>query len=150
MMTETSTGHIDSIDRSMQRTHEWIDEVVRELDGRVTKRQAYSILRGLLQVLRDRLPVEVAANLSAQLPEYLRGVFYEGWEPSRVPQKFHVGDVLDVLTKDTQVDDAGQAQDAMRAGIRTLVSQTSPGTMEKVGQALPGDLRKFLGLEERI
>jgi len=36
----------------------------------------------------DRLPITIAANFAAQLPELLRGVFYDGWSPSRVPIKF--------------------------------------------------------------
>lgn len=46
--------------------------------------------RGLYSV-RDRLTLEVAAHFAAhfaaQLPERLRGVFYDGWDPSRVPEK---------------------------------------------------------------
>jgi uncharacterized protein (DUF2267 family) len=42
--------------------------------------------RGLYSV-RDRLTVEVAAHFAAQLPERLRGVFYDGWNPGRVPEK---------------------------------------------------------------
>jgi hypothetical protein len=29
----------------------------------------------------------VAAHVAAQLPELLRGVFYDGWNPSKVPVK---------------------------------------------------------------
>ena len=30
----------------------------------------------------------MAADFAGQLPELLRGVFYGGWNPSRVPVKF--------------------------------------------------------------
>jgi uncharacterized protein (DUF2267 family) len=41
----------------------------------------------VLQALRDWLPVNEAADLAAQLPNLLRGVFYEHWRPGATPVK---------------------------------------------------------------
>jgi uncharacterized protein (DUF2267 family) len=37
--------------------------------------------------LRDRLTVEEAVDLRAQLPLIIRGIYYERWQPHRVPEK---------------------------------------------------------------
>ena len=46
--------------------------------GTDDRQDAYRAVRGVLHTLRDRLPVEESAQLAAQLPTLLRGVFYEG------------------------------------------------------------------------
>ena len=60
--------------------------------GTEDRRLAYRILRAWLYALGDRLPVPIAANFAAQLQELLRGVFYDGWSPSRVPVKLGPGE----------------------------------------------------------
>lgn len=49
---------------------------------------AYRVLRAWLHSLRDRLTVEAAAHFAAQLPDLIRGMFYSGWNPSAIPQKY--------------------------------------------------------------
>ena len=43
----------------------------------------------MLHAVRDRLPVDQSAKLAAQLPMLVRGIYYDGWDPSRVPVKMH-------------------------------------------------------------
>ena len=59
------------------------------------------------EALRDRLGAEEAAQFSAQMPLLIRGMFYEGWQPSQTPNherdlarfilqiESHVADVRD-------------------------------------------------------
>ncbi len=57
--------------------------------GTDDRHYAYRALRAHLHVLRDRLAVEQAAQLAAQLPNLLRGIYYEGWNPSSTPMSIH-------------------------------------------------------------
>jgi len=59
------------IDRSVEKTHVWLNELAAEL-GREDHQYAYRVLRAVLHAVRDRLTVDEAAQLAAQLPE-LRG-----------------------------------------------------------------------------
>jgi uncharacterized protein (DUF2267 family) len=43
---------------------------------------AYRVLRAVLHTLRDRLTVDEAAQFAAQLPELVRGVFYDSAKPA--------------------------------------------------------------------
>ena len=75
-----TTMHLDVIDRSVEKTHIWLNDLAEELaseDGH----HAYRVLRAFLHALRDHLSVNEAAALAAQLPIFVRGVFYEGWDP---------------------------------------------------------------------
>lgn len=41
----------------------------------------------MLHCLRDRLSVDQAAHLSAQLPLLVRGIYYESYHPAGKPEK---------------------------------------------------------------
>ncbi|MEV4603348.1 DUF2267 domain-containing protein [Amycolatopsis sp. NPDC049253] len=69
--------------------HDWL-AVVRDHLGAKDDRDAYRMLRAWLHTVRDRLTVEGAAQFAAQLPDLLRGLFYEGWHPAFVPTRYAV------------------------------------------------------------
>jgi uncharacterized protein (DUF2267 family) len=68
---------VSNLDRSIDKTNTWLAEIASEF-GTEDRRLAYRVTRAWLHELRDRLPVPIAANFAAQLPELLRGVFYDG------------------------------------------------------------------------
>jgi uncharacterized protein (DUF2267 family) len=51
------------------------------------KQKAYGALRAVLQALRDRLTVDEVAQLGAQLPVLISGIYYEGWDPASKPAR---------------------------------------------------------------
>ena len=83
---DVATG-VENLDRSIEKANAWLTDIDAGF-GTSDRRLAYRVLRAWLHCLRDRLSVEVAAHFAAQLPDLLRGVFFDGWTPSRVPQKF--------------------------------------------------------------
>ena len=80
-----STG-LDTFDKTVQESNLWLKDVMERLDTR-DRHHAYSTLRAVLHALRDRIGAESAAHLGAQLPMLLRGLFYEGWDPTGKPTK---------------------------------------------------------------
>jgi uncharacterized protein (DUF2267 family) len=61
------------------------------------KRDAYKGLRAVLQTVRVRLPLDLAVHFGAQLPMLVRGLYYEGWEPSKVPIKMSRQEFVDAV-----------------------------------------------------
>jgi len=72
-----STG-VANLDRSIDKGNNWLADIDAGF-GTSDRHFAYRVLRAWLHCLRDRLSVEVAAHFAAQLPELLRGVFFDGW-----------------------------------------------------------------------
>jgi uncharacterized protein (DUF2267 family) len=138
------TGTVDAIERSAQKANEWVNDVARELD---TEDEAYAwrVLRGYLQVLRDRLTVDEAAQLAAQLPHLLRGVFYEGFDPGHQPEKIRDRETfLARMSERANLSDATEAARAAAAATRVLRQHVSPGEVDDVLAQLPGEIRDLL------
>jgi uncharacterized protein (DUF2267 family) len=109
------------------------------------------VLRAYLQVLRDRLTIDEAAQLAAQLPHLLRGVFYEGFDPGGQPEKIRDRDVfLSRLAARGQLADTGEAAAAAAAVTRVLRRHISAGEIEDVLSQLPTEIREVLdqGIEK--
>jgi uncharacterized protein (DUF2267 family) len=140
----TTTTRLDVIDRSVEKTHIWLNELSEELateDGH----HAYRVLRAFLHALRDHLSVNEAAALAAQLPIFVRGIFYEGWDPSRTPD--HARDLDSFLRRiadEARLAGETEASFAAAAAGRVLARHLSPGEAGSVLRVLPGHLREFL------
>jgi uncharacterized protein (DUF2267 family) len=79
-----ATDTVDLIGRTVSETNHWLREIDEELawDDRQGALQA---LRGVLHLIRDRVPLDESAQFSAQLPTLVRGIYWEQWDPSRTP-----------------------------------------------------------------
>ena len=130
----------DLFNSTLQQTADWLKSIVGE-ESIVDERQAYAALRAVLHQLRDRLTVEEASDLAAQMPMLVRGFFYEGWNPARVPQKVHrdefVEGVRHKLSSHPEID----PHSAIQAVFKILSEKITPGELEDVIQMLPKDLQ---------
>ncbi len=133
---------VDSLDRSTDKANAWLADIDAGF-GTDDRRLAYRVLRAWLHNLRDRLSVQVAAHFAAQLPELLRGVFFDGWNPSRVPQKYDRGEYMVRFARQARVRDADVAK---AAGIVTAVARQhmSAGVVAQVSERLPTGLPELL------
>lgn len=140
---------LEVFDTTLQKTNEWLHEIMDEL-AIEERHAAYVALRGTLHVLRDRLPLEEAAHLGAQLPMLVRGFYYEGWRPVREPVKIHreefVLRVEEQLTGGLEED----AEAVVRAVFQVLSRKISRGEIEQVEQTLPNDLRDLWPVSARL
>jgi uncharacterized protein (DUF2267 family) len=136
-----SAAGLESIDHTVQLTHIWINDLDERL-GWDSKWRSYRLLRTVLQALRDWLPVNEAADLAAQLPELLRGVYYEHWRPAIVPVKNRSkADFLARVDHAFQIDPIDFTSDAVFAVFAMLADRISGGEIEDVRNSLPADLR---------
>lgn len=133
-----STTAVTLIEESAQKSRLWLDELAEELGRPGDQKYALRVLRGFLHTLRDRLPVPETAHLSAQLPEFLRGVFYEGWRPTTVPLRYHDRDTfLEKVAEGGQLAGETEAAYAAEATVRVLRRHVGKGELDKVRSVLP-------------
>jgi len=75
-----SASGLEIIDTSVQKTNIWLNDLMERLET-TDRHKAYMALKLTLHGLRDRLTIEEAAQLGAQFPMIVRGLYYEGWRP---------------------------------------------------------------------
>jgi uncharacterized protein (DUF2267 family) len=138
---------VPAVERSAEITHAWLDDLAVELDRPWDRRYAFRVLRSFLHTLRDRMPVNETAQFAAQLPELLRGVYYENWRPSATPMRYDLDGFLDRLSEQAMLDRETGAAAAARACARVLVRHLATGELDKVRQVLPKDVSDFLSPE---
>jgi len=137
----TRTG-VDSLDRSIDKTNAWLADVAASF-GTEDRRMAYRVTRSWLHTLRDRLPVPIAAHIAAQLPELLRGVFYEGWNPSKVPIKYDRDEYIARFARDAQLHHT-EVPRAGRLVTSAMQRHISAGAISEVLGVLPADIRSMV------
>jgi uncharacterized protein (DUF2267 family) len=132
---------LESIDHTVQLTHIWINELDARL-GWEDKHRSYRLLRTVLQAIRDSLMVDEAAGFGAQLPELLRGVYYEHWRPATTPvKKRSKADFIARIDTAFKADPIGFTPDAISAVFELLSDKITAGEIQQVHHALPADIR---------
>jgi uncharacterized protein (DUF2267 family) len=137
-----AVDHVEAFDTTLEKTYAWLNELADEL-GTGNRRQAYEVLRAFLHALRDRLPVESAVKLGAQLPMLVRGFYYEGWDPSHKPEKLHLEGFLDHVRWEANLG-ADEVEAAVQAASQTLQRHVTEGELAKSLGILPNDIFRLL------
>lgn len=139
-----STTHVAALDHSIQTTNQWLQGVAVEL-GTEDRHYAYRALRSFLHVLRDRLPVAESAQLAGQMPDLVRGIYYEGWRPGHVPQSYRqMSQFVEHVAAEARyhgTTEASAAVDAARAELRRRISD---GELRDLAAVLPEDLKPLV------
>jgi uncharacterized protein (DUF2267 family) len=130
-------------DSTLQTTNTWLNNIMDNMGWRERYR-AYHALRTVLHALRDRLPVDQAAALAAQLPLLIRGLYYEGWHPHGKPLKERkkeefLAHVAEAFKDDPEIS----AEKVTRVVFQVLVWHVTPGEIAGVKHCLPTELREL-------
>ncbi|SNR84957.1 DUF2267 domain-containing protein [Puniceibacterium sediminis] len=136
-----SAQGLEVIDHTVQLTHEWINEL-RERLGWDSSRDALRLLRVTLVQIRDHLGHEELAQLSAQMPLLIRGMFFEGWQPAHTPVRDRKVEHF-VAAIEAQIGDAldWRGQEDITAVFRTLDNKISEGEIRDIKAGLPQAIR---------
>ncbi|MCC7250567.1 DUF2267 domain-containing protein [Hyphomicrobium sp.] len=131
-----------SIARTVQQTQEWLKEL-RDNAGLADEEEALAVLRVVLHQLRDRLTPEEAVELAAQLPTIVRGIFYEGWRPSRTPERIRSKEkFLDEITIKL-LPRRIPPERAVKDVLALVAHHCDPGEISQVIDQLPADLKRL-------
>lgn len=132
----------DALEESIQLTNQWLQEIQVDLGG--TRSDAWHALRSVLGALRDRLPTEEVAHLSAQLPMIVRGVYFDGWRPG-APQRINTRvEFIDRVRRNLAGAAPVPAEDACDAVMALLHRRISSGELADIRSVLPADLKPLI------
>jgi uncharacterized protein (DUF2267 family) len=138
-----SDTQIAALDHTVQQTNVWLKTLGEELHVE-DRHIAYTALRAVLHVLRDRLTPEQAVHLGAQLPLLIRGLYYEGWRLVEKPAGERQHDEFAALVAAQMPPQL--ARDALRvtkAVFDVLAKELDHGEIAKIIGALPIPLRSL-------
>jgi uncharacterized protein (DUF2267 family) len=108
------------------------------------RNQSYAALRTVLHLLRDRLPVQESVEFASQLPVLVRGVYFEGWDPSVVPIKLNREEFLFEVRQGFPYEIDGGIESLVRTVLNALRRHVTEGEWEDVKSNVPKDLSKII------
>lgn len=130
---------VSTLEQTVHKTNQWLDELGQDLQ--TDHRGAYRAMRAVLHALRDRLTVQEATDLGAQLPMLVRGFYYEAYNPSDVPtNERHAEAFLQRIAKEMQ-DVPIEPQDAASSVFKLLTTYCTAGQISHVKSNLPRELQ---------
>jgi uncharacterized protein (DUF2267 family) len=136
-----STTSLDVFDRTLQKTNMWLNQIM-DIMGWDDRHAAYTAMRATLHALRDRLTVQEAAQLAAQLPMLIRGIYFEGWNPAHTPvPERHLDQFLARIEREFHSGYQVDPEKVARAVFRVLAARVTEGEISDVEQVLPAEVR---------
>jgi uncharacterized protein (DUF2267 family) len=123
----------------------WLKELAEKLDLQPEEAgRTLHALRAGLHAIRDRLPASEVVDLGAQLPELLRGIYYEGWrfanDPTRIRNR---GEMLARVQRELAPDSRFSALAVLHAVIELLCAHVSAGELSHVISTLPRSIAEL-------
>jgi len=137
-----------AIAHGVQQIQEWLKEL-RDNADLADEAEALSVLRSVLHQLRDRLTPEEAIELGAQLPTIVRGIYYEGWRPSRTPEKVRSRQKFldEVMIK--MLPRRIKPEAAVKDVFALIAHHCDPGEVGDVIGQLPTDIKELWPVSAR-
>ena len=137
----SNTG-LKAFDDTIHRTNTWLHEITSRM-GWDDRSRGYRLLRASLHAIRDRMDVAGAANLSAQLPLLIRGIFFEGWQPMKARGSGDLDSFLARIAEAFPDDPDFDARAAFCEVLSVMRMHLSEGEYAKLRRAMPDGLHCF-------
>ena len=129
-----SATALEVFDRTIHKTNIWLKDLM-EILGCTDRQGAYTSLRATLHALRDRLTIEETAQVAAQLPMLIRGLFRR-LGSVRVKER-HRNEFLARIERELERYEA-EPEVVARAVFLVLTNRISEGEIKDV---LPREIR---------
>ena len=129
-------------DKAQSKSSSWISDLSDYL-GWADPPLTLRALRAVLHALRDRLPPDEAVQLSAQMPLIIKGVYFEGWDPSATPVRARTREEFLALVRINLQRAARDIDPVTRAVFKLLAGRVSEGEIRDVRDVLPVELAEL-------
>jgi uncharacterized protein (DUF2267 family) len=144
-----SVTGLDVFDKTLNSTNIWLDEITEKRGP--DRKLAWKILSVVLHKVRDRIPIGLAAHLGAELPLMIRGVYYDQFEPAKLPIDWSGEQFKQEVARWLSDVRPVNPDEAIRAVFTVLSRHLPQGQLQNVQQALPEEIRAlWSAAEERV
>lgn len=139
-----SANGLAVFDRTIEKTHQFINDVAQEI-GIEDKHIVFIGIKAVLHGLRDRIPLEEAAQLGAQFPVMLAGFYYQGWKPAATPTKERSASAfIEKIKSNLPQGDYPVEIETLIAGVFVVLAQwVTEGEIVDVANMSPKDIQEF-------
>jgi uncharacterized protein (DUF2267 family) len=140
------TGY-SSFNTTVDKTNRVLNEIERACGWTKAQRnRSYAALRAVLHAVRDRLTVDASAQFAAQLPMLIRGMYYDGWNPSSVPVKADKEEFLDRVRREYpfELDGEVDVEGLVHAVMDTLKHHVTEGEWDHIRMSMGRKLASVL------
>ncbi|GAB3145982.1 DUF2267 domain-containing protein [Micromonospora sonneratiae] len=132
---ETSLDKTNLILKDIEQAYGWSKD---------RRHQSYAAMRTVLHLLRDRLPVQESVEFAAQLPVLIRGIYFEGWDPSLVPIKLNREEFLFEVRQGFPLEVEGGVENLVRTVLNALRRHITEGEWDDIRSNVPKDLSTII------
>jgi uncharacterized protein (DUF2267 family) len=140
---------MDSGFSSFSTTVEKTDLVLKHIEQeygwpKERRNQSYNALRAVLHALRDRLTVDETSHFASQLPMMIRGLYFDGWDPSVVPMKMSREEFLARVRVDFPFEIEGGIEHLVQTVLQALNRYVTQGEWDDIKSTMPKELVSVL------
>lgn len=132
---------------TIQKTDELIGDLAAKLGWQKNRHRVYSLLRAVLHTLRDRLTLNEAVDLGAQLPMLVRGFYYEGWRPAAAPIKLSKTEFLERVQGELRFPLDRHIEELVQAALEVLGRHITAGELKDIESILPKSIQHLFPLK---
>jgi uncharacterized protein (DUF2267 family) len=133
---------IKPLDRSIQLTLEWLNDIQEEFKW-PDKDRVYDATKAVLLATRDRLTVEEAHQFAAQIPMVMKGMFFDGYDPTDKPMLIRNKDRFLEHVRKQFGNRPLDSENAVRTVAKVLRKKISKGQYEDVVGSMPKEIQKL-------
>lgn len=135
-MTHTSVA---GLGHAAEQAQQWVNELADDLGW--SRQDAFRLLRSVLHTLRDWLSPQEMADLSSQLPTLIRGIYFEGWNPTEPEWERTKRDFVILVRNRFGYEPEIDVDKAIAAVFRLLDRHVSHGEIVQVRNSMKKSLR---------
>lgn len=132
-----------NFEKHMKEAYSWLNEISKNTGTPDRTDWAYRALKSVLHTIRDRTTLEEAFQLSAQLPVFIRGVYFEGYKPGNKPDKMHSDEFLWEIRNKMSPDDTIEPEMVFKVVLEILYNHVSSGELTDIRGTMPKDIQKL-------
>lgn len=125
-----------ALQNSLKVTIKMLDKVGKRLSWE-DRNKSYLALKAVLEVLRNRLPLDLSLSLGASLPLLMRSFYYVGWSLEDESSSYTKEEFISDVERKLGLPLEGETEEVIAAVFNALEPQIGRAVIRSVKETLP-------------